>query len=131
MTDAEVQDFDTRFAAVFAPNTTCRSRCRSFDNKNCAIYVIMNCLALMEAVMNVSIGQRWEDFVDRAVKTGRYGSASEVVREGLRLVEEREAKLLALKKTIDESITRGGENSDEDVDLFLDEAAADLAKQGY
>jgi antitoxin ParD1/3/4 len=80
--------------------------------------------------MNVSIGERWEDFVDQVVKSGRYGSASEVVREGLRLVEERESKLLALRQTIHASIARGGENSDEDVDRFLDGVEADLAKQG-
>jgi antitoxin ParD1/3/4 len=54
--------------------------------------------------MNVSIGDRWQGFVDRVVKEGRYGSASEVVREGLRLVEEREAKLVALRATLDASI---------------------------
>ena len=43
--------------------------------------------------MNVSIGERWEGFVEDAVKSGRYALASKVVREGLRLVEEREAKL--------------------------------------
>lgn len=81
--------------------------------------------------MNVSVGRRWEAFIEQVVGTGRYGSASEVVREGLRLVEEREAKLSALRKTIADSIARGGENSDEDVDRFLDEVEADLAKQGY
>lgn len=81
--------------------------------------------------MNVSVGRRWEEFIEQVVGTGRYGSASEVVREGLRLVEEREAKLSALRKTIADSIARGGENSDEDVDRFLDEVEADLAKQGY
>lgn len=65
--------------------------------------------------MNVSIGERWQGFVDGIVKAGRYGSASEVVREGLRLVEEREAKLNALRETINASIERGGEYSDEDV----------------
>ena len=33
--------------------------------------------------MKVSIGNRWEKFVDSVVQEGRYGSASEVVREGL------------------------------------------------
>ena len=42
--------------------------------------------------MNVSVGARWENFVSDIVRQGRHGSASEVVREGLRLVEEREAK---------------------------------------
>ncbi len=54
--------------------------------------------------MNVSIGERWEGFVESAVKSGRYSSASEVVREGLRLVEEREAKLTALRETLNASI---------------------------
>lgn len=65
--------------------------------------------------MNVSIGERWQGFVDGIVKAGRYSSASEVVREGLRLVEEREAKLNALRETLNASIERGGEYSDENV----------------
>ena len=56
--------------------------------------------------MNVSVGDRWEKFVEQAVKAGRYGSASEVVREGLRLVEEREAKLRALRATLDAALAR-------------------------
>jgi antitoxin ParD1/3/4 len=65
--------------------------------------------------MNVSIGERWEGFVADVVGQGRYGSASEVVREGLRLVEEREAKLAALRETLDASIARGGSHSAGDV----------------
>ncbi len=72
--------------------------------------------------MNVSIGERWERFVEGALKTGRYGSASEVVREGLRLVEEREAKLQALRDTLNTSITRGGAHSDEAVDKDINAA---------
>ena len=62
--------------------------------------------------MNVSIGERWEGFVESVVKSGRYGSASEVVREGLRLVEEREAKLHALRATLAASIAANDEVSD-------------------
>lgn len=80
--------------------------------------------------MNVSIGERWEDFVQKAVKSGRYGSASEVVREGLRLVEEREAKLRALQDTLNASIAEGGEFSDEDVASAIDGRAAALAGEG-
>ncbi|TPQ52087.1 type II toxin-antitoxin system ParD family antitoxin [Prosthecomicrobium hirschii] len=81
--------------------------------------------------MNVSLGERWEQFVDQTVKTGRYGSASEVVREGLRLVEEREARLGALRATLQASIAAGGEATDADIDAALDAKAAELAKEGY
>lgn len=81
--------------------------------------------------MNVSIGTRWEGFVEAIVKTGRYGSASEVVREGLRLVEEREAKLQALRDTLNASIERGGAHSAEEVRAHLDEVMEELAAQGY
>jgi antitoxin ParD1/3/4 len=81
--------------------------------------------------MNVSIGERWEGFVDQVVKAGRYASASEVVREGLRLVEEREAKLQALRETLDASIARGGRVSDDELDASLRATALEFAKQGY
>ena len=79
--------------------------------------------------MNVSLGERWEKFVEAVVREGRYGSASEVVREGLRLVEEREAKLKALREEVDAAIAGGGDNSAEDIDAMIDGlAAASTAK---
>jgi antitoxin ParD1/3/4 len=81
--------------------------------------------------MNVSIGDRWEAFIDAAVKNGRYASASEVVREGLRLVEEREAKLQSLRDTLNASIAMGGERSDEDLARVLDATATELKAAGY
>jgi antitoxin ParD1/3/4 len=80
--------------------------------------------------MNVSLGERWEQFVDQAVKAGRYGSASEVVREGLRLVEEREAKLAALRATIEASIAAGGDVSDAELDEALARRSAELGRKG-
>ncbi|WP_018240730.1 type II toxin-antitoxin system ParD family antitoxin [Ensifer sp. BR816] len=79
--------------------------------------------------MNVSIGDRWEAFVSSIVKDGRYGSASEVVREGLRLVEEREQK--ALTTLLNKSIANGGEASDADIDAALEAKAAQLTKEGF
>ena len=81
--------------------------------------------------MNISIGERWEKFVEKSVADGHYGSASEVVQEGLRLVEEREAKLATLRREIDEAIAEGGGVSDEELEAALDERAAELAKQGF
>jgi len=74
--------------------------------------------------MNVSVGERWESFVEKIVKEGRYGSASEVVREGLRLVEEREARLKALRDEISAAIEEGGDNSAEDIERMIDGLAA-------
>ena len=82
--------------------------------------------------MDVSIGERWENFVTRAVESGRYGSASEVVREGLRLVEEREARLSALRETIEQSIAASGGSADEALlDNELAERASTLRQQGF
>jgi len=67
--------------------------------------------------MNVSIGERWEKFIENAVCEGRYGSASEVVREGLRLVEEREMK--ALREGINATIESGAHLTAEQVSASL------------
>lgn len=80
--------------------------------------------------MNVSIGDRWESFVDELVKSGRYNSVSEVVREGLRLVEEREARLKALHQTLDAALAEGDEQSAAEVKAALDTKLADLKKAG-
>jgi len=40
--------------------------------------------------MNVSLGEKWENFVEDKVKSGDYQTASEVLREGLRLLEKEE-----------------------------------------
>ena len=50
---------------------------------------------------NINLTEHFDHFVERQVSSGRYGNASEIVREALRLLEEqeqeREAKLKALR----------------------------------
>lgn len=50
--------------------------------------------------MNISLNAHFEKFVAEAVASGRFKSSSEVVREGLRLLEERETRLAALRREI-------------------------------
>jgi antitoxin ParD1/3/4 len=56
---------------------------------------------------SISLGDHFEDFVDKRVSTGRFKNASEVIRAGLRLLEEEENKISALKKAIVEGIDSG------------------------
>ena len=77
--------------------------------------------------MNVSVGPRWEEYIAGLLKEGRYASATEVMREGLRLVEERENKLAWLREKIDASMAEGGAFSSEDVLAGVREKA-DLAR---
>ncbi|MBC5836204.1 type II toxin-antitoxin system ParD family antitoxin [Flavobacterium sp. F372] len=56
---------------------------------------------------SVSLGNYFENFVDNRVSEGRFKNASEVIRAGLRLLEEEESKIIALKIAITEGIESG------------------------
>ena len=51
-------------------------------------------------MISADLGKPLEDFVSELVTAGRYNSKSEVLREGVRLVQEREARLAALRAAI-------------------------------
>ena len=46
---------------------------------------------------SLTLGEHWEIFIKNEIASGRYGSASEVVRDALRGLEERKSKLEALR----------------------------------
>lgn len=56
---------------------------------------------------SISLGEHFETFVDSKVNDGRFRNASEVIRAGLRLLEEEEARMEVLKKAIQEGIDSG------------------------
>jgi antitoxin ParD1/3/4 len=59
-------------------------------------------------MISAELGKTLEQFVADLVATGRYGSKSEVLREGVRLIQEREARLAAL----DAAVARGLADAD-------------------
>jgi antitoxin ParD1/3/4 len=56
---------------------------------------------------SISLGEHFDDFISRRIADGRYNNASEVIRAGLRLLEEEEIKFIALRKAIDEGLESG------------------------
>ena len=56
---------------------------------------------------SISLGNYFDTFVQGSVSKGRYKNASEVIRAGLRLLEEEESKVVALKNAIQEGIESG------------------------
>lgn len=86
---------------------------------------------------NVVLSEYQHDLVEALVESGRYQNASEVLREGLRLVERREqleaAKLKALKESADQgwaAIAAGDytDVSEEEVKDFIDQLSGQAAK---
>ena len=61
----------------------------------------------MSKTTSIALGDHFTGFLAEQVGTGRYGSASEVVRAGLRLLEEREVKLAELRALIAEGEASG------------------------
>ena len=69
---------------------------------------------------SITLGDHFTSFVEQQLSRGRYGSTSEVVRAGLRLLEEHEAKLAALRAALIEG-ERSGPSAPFDFDRFLEE----------
>ena len=66
-------------------------------------------MVLLRMTRNTSftLSGHFADFVENKIAEGRYASASDVVRAGLRLLEEQEAKLSALRAALIEGETSG------------------------
>lgn len=78
----------------------------------------------MQKNTSVTLGHHFEAFIAQQIENGRFSSASEAVRAGLRLLEEREIKLAALRRAIED-----GENSGY-AEYSLNELIKELDKEG-
>lgn len=56
---------------------------------------------------SISLGDHFEDFIKNEIASGKYGSASEVIRSALRLLETEEQKVINLKKALKEGERSG------------------------
>lgn len=56
---------------------------------------------------SISLGSYFDKFVKDSINRGRYNNASEVIRAGLRLLEEEENKVIALREALQEGIDSG------------------------
>ncbi|RMB01827.1 antitoxin ParD1/3/4 [Eilatimonas milleporae] len=77
------------------------------------------------ASTSLTLGEHWETFIRNEVASGRYGSASEVVRDALRSLEERKSKLATLRAHLAEGAdqARRGEFVDDySIETFLESA---------
>ncbi len=75
------------------------------------------------ASTSLTLGEHWEVFIKNEISSGRYGSASEVVRDALRNLEERRAKLDALRTHLGEgrAQAQAGEFVNQPLDEMLSE----------
>jgi len=73
----------------------------------------------MQKNTSVSLGPHYEKFISNQVSQGRFGSASEAIRAGLRLLEERETKLSLLRRALIEGEESG--TSDYSLKTLIDE----------
>lgn len=67
---------------------------------------------------SISLGDHFGAFIAQQISQGRYGSASEVVRAGLRQLEEHETQLATLRAALAEG-ENSGASASFDVDAFL------------
>ena len=73
---------------------------------------------------NILLGSHYEKFVQDQVASGRYRDETEVVLEGLRLVEQRELKLARLRQDIQEGLASEGSYTEEEVRAYIAELSA-------
>jgi antitoxin ParD1/3/4 len=78
---------------------------------------------------SISLGEYFDSFIQSRISEGQYKNASEVVRAGLRLLEEEENKMILLKEAIQEGLDSGIAH-DFNADTHLEKLKAKKNKNG-
>ena len=68
---------------------------------------------------SITLGEHFDGFITGQVESGRFGSASEVIRAALRLLENTETRIETLRKMLNDGEQSG--IADYDYDAFMDE----------
>jgi len=81
-------------------------------------FLVFNGL-IMAKNTSITLGEHFDSFITSQIQSGRYGSASEVIRSALRLLENQETKLNTLRQLIAEG--EQSEEADYDLDNLIEE----------
>jgi antitoxin ParD1/3/4 len=82
----------------------------------------------MSMATSYSIGKHFEQFIEGLIASGRYSTASEIIRDGLRIIEEREQRREAKLEALRAAIQEGLDSPSEEVDI--DEMIEDVKRRG-
>src|SRR3954454_5578296 len=82
----------------------------------------------MSMATSYSIGKHFVGFIEKLIESGRYATASEVIRDGLRLIEEREQSREAKLEWLRAAIQEGLDSPSEEVDIH--EWMEDVKRRG-
>ncbi|EHK8987321.1 type II toxin-antitoxin system ParD family antitoxin [Vibrio vulnificus] len=75
---------------------------------------------------SITLGDHFDGFISNQIQSGRYGSASEVIRSALRLLETQETKMNTLRQLLVEGEESG--MADYDLDSFISELDSEERK---
>jgi len=78
---------------------------------------------------SISLSDHWVDFAAKQVASGRYGSTSEVVRAGLRMIEERQKRIDAFNAAVDDGLASGPARKF-DFEAFVDRKSSEWVAEG-
>jgi antitoxin ParD1/3/4 len=94
--------------------------CPNLFIKNTNIWCFLLKIVVTSQNTSFILFRYFDQFIQNLLKEGRYKNASEVVRAGLRLLEEEEKKIIALRQAINEGVNSGiAEDFDPDEHLKL------------